>query len=31
MVAAGAAGNDAGTVTWTGSMIGFRISAHQFG
>jgi aromatic ring-opening dioxygenase catalytic subunit (LigB family) len=31
MVVAGAAGHDAGTVTWTGSMFGFRISAHQFG
>jgi aromatic ring-opening dioxygenase catalytic subunit (LigB family) len=31
MVVAGAAGNDLGTVTWTGGMSGFRISAHQFG
>jgi aromatic ring-opening dioxygenase catalytic subunit (LigB family) len=31
MVVAGAAGQDAGAVTWMGSMGGFRISAHQFG
>jgi hypothetical protein len=31
MVVAGAAGHDPGTVTWTGSMGGFHISAHQFG
>lgn len=30
MVVAGAAEQDAGSVTWTGSMGGFRISAHQF-
>lgn len=31
MVVAGAAMHDPGSVTWTGSMAGFRISAHQFG
>lgn len=31
MVAAGAAGEERGKVTWTGTMSGFRISAHQFG
>ena len=31
MVAAGAAGEDAGRVAWRGDMAGFRISAHHFG
>jgi aromatic ring-opening dioxygenase catalytic subunit (LigB family) len=31
MVVAGAAGGDPGVVSWTGSMAGFRVSAHQFG
>ncbi|MGF1464489.1 MAG: DODA-type extradiol aromatic ring-opening family dioxygenase [Sandaracinaceae bacterium] len=30
MVAAGAAGDDRGRVAWTGTMSGFRISAHVF-
>lgn len=31
MVVAGAAGADPGRVQWSGTMAGFRISAHQFG
>ena len=31
MVAAGAAGADAGRVTWEGTMAGLKISAHRFG
>lgn len=31
MVAAGAAGNDPGRVEWSGTMAGYRISAHHFG
>ena len=31
MVAAGAAGADAGTTAWTGAMAGLKISAHHFG
>ena len=31
MVAAGAAGDQRGVVSWTGTMSGYRVSAHQFG